>query len=83
MQENAAKYGISRMGVFGSVAREEQTDASDVDIYIEGKLHGFFALSAIKQELEDLLGCSVDIVRLRDKMDSLLRDKILKEGIYV
>ena len=32
MRENAPKYGISRMGIFGSVARGEQTDASDLDI---------------------------------------------------
>ena len=83
MQRNADKYGISRMGIFGSVARNEQTETSDVDIYVEGQLRGFFALSGIKQELEELLGCPVDIVSLRDKMDTLLREKILKEGIYV
>ena len=83
MQRNADKYGISRMGIFGSVARNEQTETSDVDIYVEGQLRGFFAISGIKQELEELLGCPVDIVRLRDKMDTLLREKILKEGIYV
>lgn len=83
MQQNASKHGILRMGIFGSVARNEHTATSDVDIYIEGQLHGFFALAGIKQELEDLLGCKVDIVRLRDKMDSFLREKILKEGIYV
>lgn len=43
----------------------------------------FFALAGIKQELEELLGCKVDIVRLRDKMDSFLRERIQKEGIYV
>lgn len=83
MLRNASKYGISRMGIFGSVARNEQTENSDIDIYIEGQLHGFFALSGIKKELEELLGCPVDIVRLRDKMDSFLRERILKEGIYV
>ena len=31
MRENAVKYGISRMGIFGSVARGEQHDGSDVD----------------------------------------------------
>lgn len=83
MQENAPKYGISRMGIFGSVARGEQSDSSDLDIYIEGELHGFFALSGIKQELESLLDCPVDIVRLRHSMDSFLRNRILKDGIYV
>lgn len=83
MQQNASRYGILRMGIFGSVARNQHTETSDVDVYIEGQLHGFFALVGIKQELEELLGCKVDIVRLREKMDSYLREKILKEGIYV
>ena len=39
MQQNASKYGILRMGIFGSVARNEHTPTSDVDIYVEGKLH--------------------------------------------
>lgn len=83
MQQSASRYGIVRMGIFGSVARQEQKECSDIDIYIEGELHGFFALSGIKGELEELLGCSVDLVRLRDKMDSFLKQRILKEGIYV
>jgi len=56
MAENAHKYGIVRMGIFGSVARGEQTENSDVDVCVEGQLHGFFALAGIKQELEELLG---------------------------
>ena len=83
MQKNASRYGIVRMGIFGSVARNEQTEYSDVDVYVEGELHGFFVLSGIKCELEDLLGCKVDIVRVRKQMDSFLRDRIVKEGIYV
>ena len=50
---------------------------------IEGELKGFFALSGIKNDLEELLGCSVDIVRLRNKMDAFLKQRIIKEGIYV
>lgn len=83
MQQSAAKYGISRMGIFGSVARQEQNESSDIDIYIEGDLHGFFALSGIKCELEELLGCRVDLVRLREKMDAFLKKRIKQEGIYV
>lgn len=83
MQKNAEKYGISRMGIFGSIARKEYTELSDVDVYVEGNLRGFFALSGIKKDLEELLDCSVDVVRIREKMDSFLRDRILKEGIYV
>ena len=83
MAENAHKYGIVRMGIFGSVARGEQTENRDVDVCEEGQLNGFFALAGIKQELEELLGCKVDIVRLRDRMDSFLRERIQREGIYV
>lgn len=77
------KYGIEKLGIFGSVARGEQTEDSDVDVCVEGQLRGFFALAGIKQDLEELLGCKVDIVRFRDKMDSFLRERIQKEGIYV
>lgn len=34
-QEFSAKYGVTRLGVFGSVAREEASSASDVDIVVE------------------------------------------------
>ena len=34
MTENASKYGISRMGIFGSVARGENTEQSDIDVYV-------------------------------------------------
>lgn len=41
MQQNASKYGILRMGIFGSVARNEHTPTSDVDIYVEGSSTDF------------------------------------------
>lgn len=71
------------MGVFGSVARNQQTEDSDVDIYIEGELHGMFAMGSIKAELEELLDSRVDLVRLRDDMNPMLLQRIRKEGIYV
>lgn len=83
MAENSSRYGITRMGIFGSVARGEQRDNSDVDVCIEGNLKGMFALSGLKSELEAILGCSVDVVRLREKMDPFFRNEILKDVIYV
>lgn len=79
----AVRYGILKMGVFGSVARNEQHEDSDVDVYFEGELSGLFALAHLKNELEELLGCQVDIVRLRDRMDAFLKRRIQKEGIFV
>ena len=79
----AKSYGISKIGLFGSVARGEHKEGSDVDICFEGLPKGFFAIGGIKAELEQLLDCSVDVVRLREKMDSFFKEQILKEIIYV
>lgn len=41
MRENAIKYGISRMGIFGSVARGEHHEGSDVDVCVEIDRHQY------------------------------------------
>ena len=82
MVENAHKYGIMRMGIFGSVARGEQTEDSDVDVCVELQTPSMFCLVHIKDELQHLFGCAVDIVRLREDMDKLLKQNIMEEGIY-
>ena len=76
------KYGILKMGIFGSVARDQQTESSDVDIYYEGEAQGLFSLSHLKNELEELLGSPVDIIRLRDRMNQLLRKRIGRESMF-
>lgn len=82
MTENAHKYGISRIGIFGSVARGEQIEGSDVDVCVELQTPSMFSLVHIKDELQLLFGCAVDIVRLRDDMDGILKQNIMEEGIY-
>ena len=52
MKKNASKYSITRMGIFGSVARGEQTEESDVDICLETSKPSMFALVHIKEELQ-------------------------------
>lgn len=76
-------YGIKQIGIFGSVARDEQTEKSDLDIYYEGEPLSLFKIMTLKTELENLLHCTVDIVRLREKMNLVLKKRIQKEGIYV
>lgn len=83
MRENATKYGISRIGIFGSVARGEQQEGSDVDVCVEIERPSIFTLVHIKEGLERLFKCPVDVVRLRNNMDELLRNCINKDGIYV
>ena len=77
------KYGLTRLGVFGSVARGEQCADSDVDVCYEGKAPSLLTLDMIQTELEQLLDCKVDLVRIRENMNNLLRQRILRDGIYV
>ena len=65
------------------MARGEQTPDSDVDVCYEGKAPTFLTLDMIQTELEQLFDCKVDLVRVRDNMNSLLRQRILKDGIFV
>lgn len=78
-----SKYGLTKIGIFGSVARGEQTENSDVDICYEGKAPSFLTLDLIQTDLEKLLGAKVDLVRIREKMNHSLKQRIQKEGIYV
>ena len=77
------KYGMTKIGIFGSVARGEQNEDSDVDVCYEGEAPSFITLDIIQTELEQLLGSKVDLVRIRKNMNSLLRQRILRDGIYV
>lgn len=83
MQTHGSVYRIKRMGIFGSIARGEQTENSDIDICYEGEAPTLFTLARIKYELEALLGCPVDLVRVRERMDEVLKQTIQKEAIYV
>jgi len=81
--QKAVQYGISRIGIFGSVARGEQTEKSDVDICVDLKNPSLFILVHIKEDLQRLFGKTVDIIRIRPEMDALMKRDIMTEGLYV
>lgn len=81
--QHADKYGLKRIGIFGSSARGEQTDESDVDICYKGEAPSLLTLDYMQSELEKLLGCPVDLIRIRERMNERLKQRILKESIYV
>ena len=59
----AAKYGISKVYVFGSVARGESNDASDLDLLVEMETGASaFGIGAFQFEAQKLLGVRVDII---------------------
>ncbi len=71
------------MALFGSVARDEQMDDSDIDIAYEGQANIFIRIR-MKTELEKLLGCKVDIIRLHANMtNTLFGTEVEKDIIYV
>ena len=77
------KYGIVRLGIFGSVARGDIKNSSDIDIVVEIENIDPFILLDIKEELSKLLGCKVDLIRLRKNINKILKKRIEKEVIYV
>jgi len=81
-QDLAAKYGVTRLGIFGSVARGEATQGSDVDVVVEMP-PDLFQMVHMKEELERLLATSVDLIRYQKYLNSLLKRRIDREAIYV
>ena len=74
-------HGITRAGIFGSVARGNATIESDVDILIELDVQAsLLDFVGIKLELEDVLGRRVDLVQYA-AIKPALRDRILREEV--
>lgn len=79
----AKAYGIERVSLFGSYARGEAKDNSDVDLYIErGRLKSLLQYFAFIDELENALHCHVDVVTTGIE-DKQFLSAIMKEGILL
>ena len=77
------KYGVKKIGVFGSVARATQTRDSDIDILVEFQKDKkvFDNYMELKFFLEKLFNRKVDLV-IEDALKSRIRDSVLKEASY-
>ena len=83
LSSTASHYGVGRIGIYGSVSRNEQDSNSDIDIIYEGKADIFLRIR-MKKELEHLLGCKVDIIRMSDQLtNSPFGKNISKDLVYV
>lgn len=78
-----ARYGVTRIGVFGSAARDELRKDSDIDIVVEMKEPDLFYLVHIKETLEEEFGHPVDIIHFRERMNEFLKQRIQREALYV
>jgi predicted nucleotidyltransferase len=72
--------GARWLALFGSFARDEARDDSDVDLLVDLDQHTFDRYMDLKVRLEDLLGRRVDLV-LVEKLKPRVRDQILREAI--
>ncbi len=75
------KFKVKEIGIFGSFARGEQSDESDVDILVEFSEPIGWEFIDVKDFLEEILGKEVDLVTVR-ALKPQLKDKILKEVIF-
>jgi uncharacterized protein len=82
-KKNRNKYHIVKLGLFGSFTRGDMHEDSDIDIVVELEKPRMFDIVGIKQDLEATFSRSVDIVRLRKRMNPFLKNRIEKEGIFV
>ncbi len=75
------KYNVEKIGLFGSYARDEATEESDIDIFVKMPPKMFDRI-AIKNLLQEELGKEVDIIREHKHIDSLLMELIQEDIIY-
>lgn len=76
-------YGVLKIGLFGSYARNAARDDSDIDIAVELKTPDLFSLIGIKQTIEEQTGRHVEVIRMRNAMNTGLKKRIERDVIYV
>ena len=83
LQVIAERYGASNLAVFGSVARDQATESSDVDLLVDLPVGtSLFQHVELKQDIEDLLQQNVDLIRRRN-LKPTLRERVEAEAVLL
>ncbi|MGH9429971.1 MAG: nucleotidyltransferase family protein [Terriglobia bacterium] len=82
-EQHGEEYHLLALGYFGSYARDEASEQSDVDIVFDTDTPNLFRTVMLKQDLEAWLGRPIDVLQLRGLTNSRLRARIEKEAVYV
>ena len=86
-QELKDRFGVLRVGIFGSVARGEETEKSDIDIYVELDLEKITLKNylGLLDYLENLFGQKIDVIT-KDSIETIriayIKDEIRKSVVY-
>jgi predicted nucleotidyltransferase len=79
----AERYGVYDVRVFGSVARGDSSEYSDLDLLVKVRPgRSLFDLGGFLMDAQDLLGCKVDVVT-DGGLKPRLRDRVLREAVAV
>lgn len=79
----ANRHGATNLRVFGSIATGREHDRSDLDLLVElSPDHSLLELISLKQDLEELLGCSVDVTE-ETSLHPLIRNEILNQAVVL
>ena len=81
-QELQNKFALTKIGLFGSYAKDCADENSDIDIVIDTTKKDFFLRDDLKEYLEDYFKIPVDVGYI-DSMRTYYKDKIQKDIIYV
>ncbi|MEA5517222.1 nucleotidyltransferase family protein [Nodularia sp. UHCC 0506] len=82
-QSLCENYQITEIGIFGSYARGEETEASDIDILVDYETAPtFIMLVELRDYLSQLFGLKVDIVT-KNGLKPRMRERVLSEAIYI
>lgn len=77
------ELGVSRMSLFGSVARDDARPDSDVDVLVEfNRPTGLFEMFGLRRELEEILGRPVDL-GTPNSLRAEYRDEVMSEAVRV
>lgn len=82
INEFQTKYGVERIGLFGSYARDEATDESDIDLYVHTTRKTLSAVAGLWNQIEHDLNKKVDLITAHNRMRPGLKHSIESEVIY-
>ena len=76
-------YHLNKLGIFGSIARDEQNEQSDIDIVVEFTKPNLFIQAGIMEDLKEEFQTDIDVIALSNHINPKLLQRINKDVIYV
>ena len=81
--EAYSKYGVTKLGLFGSVARNQQHENSDVDVCFDGATPTLVTIARMEIELEKRIGAPVQLTMIHSGLSKSFLNNLNRDVIYV